>query len=576
MPDSPAIPDKLHAALIGSFIGDALPLGIHWIYNPAKIQRLHGRATDYIDPSANQYHAARKTGDLSHYGDQTLALMRSLEPGAGFSLEAFAGRWEKMWAGYEGYLDSATKDTLSNLETGKEPGAAASNSNDIAGASRIAPLLIALADRPESELIDAAKAQAGFTHGDPGVIESAAFFAIWARRLIEGADFHDALDAARAIDFKHHNVDAALAQAREGLATDTVEWMQKLGLTCHLPDAFPATLYLLLKYEDDFESALIENGMAGGDSCARGSLIGLILGALHGTAAIPQRWIDGLNATGELRAWLASHDCQCGVDAVPDAAPGTNKVEFQNANSETLAARLEWPTDGSTTPKGIAIFAHCFTCSKDLPATTRISRELAKKGFAVLRFDFTGLGSSDGDFANTNFSSNVEDLVAAAEHIRNTIGEPDILIGHSLGGAAVLAAASKLPKLKGIVTIAAPSDPEHISGLLSGNIDAIEADGEATVNLAGREFTIKKHFLDDIRSQNVLESLRKFRGSILIMHAPGDQTVSIDHAGEIYSAARHPKSFLSLADADHLLTRPADSEFAAEMIAAWAKHLCLD
>jgi len=251
-------------------------------------------------------------------------------------------------------------------------------------------------------------------------------------------------------------------------------------------------------------------------------------------------------------------------------------MEFQNGRGETLAAILDWPTDGSPTPKGVVVFAHCFTCSKDFPAIFRIAKHLEARGFAVLRFDFTGLGASSGDFADTNFSSNVDDLIAAVNHVTEVVGAPDILMGHSLGGLAALSAAGRVPDLKGVVTIAAPSEAHHLSHLLEDQFDTLEAHGEVEIEVGGRHFTIRKHFLEDIRNQAVLESLREFTGSLLVLHSPEDETVGIEHAGEIYRAAHHPKSFISLAGADHTLTRRSDSEFAGEMIASWAKHLCLD
>ncbi len=568
--------DALAGALYGSLIGDALALGAHWIYNPGKIERLHGRITDYVDPSANQYHANRKAGDQTHYGDQTLTLMRSLKGDAGFSLDAFSSRWRSMWSHYHGYLDGATRETLANLESGLSPESAGSPSNDLAGAARVAPLLAAMATVDEDDLASAARSQTSLTHHDPGVIEAADFFVRLSRRLIGGASLAPTLDAlAESPAYPSLDLPNLLIKVREKLSLPDGEALPGFGLTCHLPEALPATLYLILKHEDNLESALIENVMAGGDSAARGLLIGLVLGAGHGFSAIPANWVAGLGAAGELRAWLASRNCRCGVDAVTDPEPGTNKVEFANREGHTLAAKLEWPPHGAR-PKAVAIFAHCFTCSKDLPATTRIARALARRGFAVLRFDFTGLGGSDGDFANTNFSSNVEDLVAAADHLRKTVGAPTLLIGHSLGGAAVIASAGRIDGIRGIVTIGAPSDPDHVSHLLGEDIDKVETDGEAEVSIDGRRFTIRRQFLEDIREQKVLGILREFDGSVLILHSPQDRVVSVHHAGEIFTAARHPKSFVSLADADHLLTRPRDSAFAAEMIAAWSQHLFED
>jgi putative redox protein len=243
------------------------------------------------------------------------------------------------------------------------------------------------------------------------------------------------------------------------------------------------------------------------------------------------------------------------------------KLSFPNRDGQQLAALLERPVEP---PRAYAIFAHCFTCSKDIGAATRISRALAARGIAVLRFDFTGLGNSEGDFANTNFSSNVEDLVCAADHLRAAHRAPDILIGHSLGGAAVLAAAGRIPEAQAVVTLGAPSDPGHVSHLFHGDISTIEAQGYAEVDLAGRRFTIKRQFLDDIEEKALLEDVRGMRKALLVLHSPVDEIVNIEHARQIYEGARHPKSFISLDQADHLLSRREDSEYAAETIAAWA------
>lgn len=568
----PELPDRIQGAVYGSFIADALSLAAHWIYNPRKIERTYQRVTDYLDPSKNQYHGKRVAGDQSHYGDQALVLMRSLESGQGFSLSAFADRWREMWAHYDGYVDGATRETLANLEAGSPPDSSGSSSNDIAGASRMAPLLAALPMDSEEPLLAAARAQASLTHGDPQVDDATAFFARTIFLLLQGEPLDAALDTAASAAYSSLDPAATLAQLRQELDRETTPALAEFGLTCHSPDAFPATLFLILKFAEDPETALIENVMAGGDSAARGMLVGMVLGAAHGLSAFPERWINDLRASPEIRAWLASHSNQCEIES---PAPGTNKVEFTNDEGHTLAARLEWPPEGTET-KAVAIFAHCFTCSKDLPATTRIARALAGRGFAVLRFDFTGLGSSDGDFANTNFSSNVEDLVAAARHLEQTVGAPTLLIGHSLGGAAVIAAADQIDGIRGIVTIGTPSDPAHVAHLLGERTGEVEAEGQAEIEIGGRPFTIKRHFLDDIRSQNVLAILKRYRGSLLILHSPRDQTVDVNHAAEIFMAAKHPKSFVSLAEADHLLSRPSDSAFAAEMIAAWANHLFFD
>jgi putative redox protein len=243
------------------------------------------------------------------------------------------------------------------------------------------------------------------------------------------------------------------------------------------------------------------------------------------------------------------------------------KVAFDGALGETLAARLELPAGHV---RATAIFAHCFTCSKDIAAARKVSSELAMHGIAVLRFDFTGLGHSDGDFANTNFSSNCQDLVAAADWLRQNIEAPSLLIGHSLGGAAVLGVAGQIPEVKAVASIGAPADAEHVIKGFAARVDDIEEHGEAEVTLVGRKFTIKKQFLEDLGMQNLLGRVRAMKKPLLLLHAPRDETVGIDNATELFKAARHPKSFVSLGDADHLLTNPRDAAYAASVIAAWA------
>ena len=245
------------------------------------------------------------------------------------------------------------------------------------------------------------------------------------------------------------------------------------------------------------------------------------------------------------------------------------RFDFPNASGQTLAALLERP---ASEPVAYALFAHCFTCSKDNLAAKRISEALAARGIAVLRFDFTGLGASEGEFANTDFSSNVGDLVAAADHLRRTKQAPTLLIGHSLGGAAVLAAAHQVPEVKAVATIAAPSDPSHVTNLFKDQVADIRAQGEGEVVLDGRPFRIRSEFLDDVAEQNLLARVRDLHKALLVLHAPTDQLVSIDNASQIFLAARHPKSFVSLDNADHLLTRRRDAIYAAHVIAAWAER----
>lgn len=216
-----------------------------------------------------------------------------------------------------------------------------------------------------------------------------------------------------------------------------------------------------------------------------------------------------------------------------------------------------------------AIFAHCFTCSKDGHAARRISAELAKTGIAVLRFDFTGLGSSDGDFASTNFSSNVDDLRAAADWLGEHHQAPQILIGHSLGGAAVLAAAGDIESVRAVVTIGAPADVSHVIHNLGAEAETIWRDGESEVSLAGRKFTLRRQFLEDVRNVSLAQRIATLHKPLMILHAPRDEIVGIDNAAEIFKAARHPKSYVSLDNADHLLSEPADAAFASGLIAAW-------
>ena len=247
----------------------------------------------------------------------------------------------------------------------------------------------------------------------------------------------------------------------------------------------------------------------------------------------------------------------------------SERIRFPGAQGGELDARLELP-DGPVL--GHAVFAHCFTCSKTSRGATVISRALAAQGIATLRFDFTGLGGSEGDFANTNFSSNVGDLVAAVRHMTAIGRSPALLIGHSLGGAAALAAAGELGEVRAVATIGAPADPGHVAHLFADAAPEIEARGEAVVELGGRPFRIRKQFLDDIAEQTLDDRLAGLRRALLVLHAPTDDTVGVENAGRIFQAARHPKSFVSLDDADHLLSRVEDATYTADVIAAWARR----
>ena len=245
------------------------------------------------------------------------------------------------------------------------------------------------------------------------------------------------------------------------------------------------------------------------------------------------------------------------------------KVTFENSSGQVLSGVLDLPGDE---PAAYALFAHCFTCSKNLKAAGNIARAMNDAGIAVLRFDFTGLGQSEGEFADTNFSSNVDDLLAATRFLDQAYEAPAILIGHSLGGTAVLQAASQIPSAVAVATIGSPSEPAHVARMFAGSEDTLRERGEATVNLGGRPFLMKQQFLDDLGKQDLRASTGALRKALLIMHAPLDTIVEIDNASELFVAAKHPKSFVSLDNADHLLSREADSRYAGEVLASWASR----
>ncbi|HQZ34027.1 MAG TPA: alpha/beta fold hydrolase [Ilumatobacteraceae bacterium] len=249
------------------------------------------------------------------------------------------------------------------------------------------------------------------------------------------------------------------------------------------------------------------------------------------------------------------------------------RVTFTGSRATPLAGRLDLPAGP---PRAFALFAHCFTCSKDILAAGRIAAELNGQGIGVLRFDFTGLGSSDGDFANTDFSSNLDDLRLAAAWLRENHAAPQLLIGHSLGGAAMIAVAADLPEVRAVATIGAPADVAHITQLFSPQLPEIEEQGRAMVDIAGRCFTIRREMLDDLATHSIMERAGTLRAALLVVHAPTDNVVGIDNAAQIFTAARHPKSFLALDGADHLLTRTADAIYAARMIACWSQPYIID
>ncbi len=246
----------------------------------------------------------------------------------------------------------------------------------------------------------------------------------------------------------------------------------------------------------------------------------------------------------------------------------TERITFEGATGHLLAAQLELPADARR--RAYALFAHCFTCSKNLKAAVNITRALSEMGIGVLRFDFTGLGESEGDFADTNFTSNVDDLVAAARYIESELGAPQLLVGHSLGGAAVLHAATRLDSVRAVATIGAPAEPSHVLKHIGESREEIERLGEATVLFGGQPFRVKRQFLDDLGEQRMSEVVQNLGRALLILHSPIDQIVGIENAGTLYSLARHSKSFVSLDDADHLLMDVADSTYAGRVLSTWA------
>ncbi len=247
----------------------------------------------------------------------------------------------------------------------------------------------------------------------------------------------------------------------------------------------------------------------------------------------------------------------------------SHRITFPGSLGEDLAARLDMPKGK---PIAYALFAHCFSCSKDIFAASRISQQLANDGIAVFRFDFTGLGHSDGDFSNTTFSSNVADLLAAVDFLRANHQAPKILIGHSLGGAAVLMAAGEVPECKAVVTLGAPADTKHVAHTFAEHLDEIESSGQAEVKLGGRPFTIRKEFVEDLKAHKVTDAAANLKRALLVMHAPLDEQVGIENATAIFTAAKHPKSYVSLDTADHLITGKADAAYAANVLCAWVER----
>lgn len=246
------------------------------------------------------------------------------------------------------------------------------------------------------------------------------------------------------------------------------------------------------------------------------------------------------------------------------------KVEFLNKDGIKLAGKIEFPL--TKIPEAYAIFAHVFTGSKNLSSARHISRALTLNGFAVLRFDFAGLGDSDGDFSDTNFTSNVNDILSASKFLEDNYEAPKIIVGHSLGGAASVFAANELDNVQAVATIGTPSEPEHVTHLFNCKMEDIEEKGFAEVEVGGRPFTIRKQFIEDLRSKKMFELVGNLRKAILILHSPQDRVVEIDHAAKIYHAAHHPKSFVTLDHADHMLMNKDDAYYTGNVISSWVKR----
>ena len=544
-----------------AFLADALSLGSHWIYNQGKIARLYPEGVSDFDDPHSKYHPHRKKGQFTHYGDQMLMLAQATAASSDWSLPIFRSVWENGMTDFDGYLDGASKTTLENLTRDLEdPG---SESDDLAGASRFVPTLF-LPGASLDQLIAAARAQTAFSHGDGNTIDAAEFFTRATHALQEGLSMPQAFEQAAEANYAHLPAKEWLAKAKDALPNDdSLKVASDLGLTCHASEAFPIALYFALRWhkqgaactEEAFLATLSENTLAGGDNSARGIPLAAFLAAAG--CPTPTHLWENLTAHKTLNAL---------ENLLIPSEPSSEKVTFKGANGDDLDALLELPAGP---PRAYAIFAHCFTCGKSTRAATTITRALAERGIATLRFDFTGLGNSDGDFANTSFISNVQDLVAAAHHLRENFAAPTLILGHSLGGAAVLAAASEIPELTHVVTLGAPYDPGHVTHLFEGDLPQIRAEGQAEVTLAGRKFQIGERFLTDLNGHNQKERIAKLGRNLLIMHAPSDTIVELDNAGKIYSAAKHPKSFIALEKADHLLRDPNQARYAANLIAQW-------
>jgi fermentation-respiration switch protein FrsA (DUF1100 family)/ADP-ribosylglycohydrolase len=498
-------------------------------------------------PTTTEYPRSRVTLILNTHGVS-----------GNWSHSLYKHTWIEYWSSTESYIDGATRQTIDHLNSPEA--SPASEANDSAGAALGLSLLAFLDTTDETASIAAVRQHVSFSHNDPETVDSAEYFARSTILLLKGSSLTEALELAAKHNYDHLDASNYLEKAKAALSTpEHLKVDADLGLTCHHPEAFPLTLFYLLRNPTNLSQALNENPLAGGDNAARAIIIAIILTASNGWSdELTPLWAQ-LNKHQKLEAQLPSEALK----------PRRETLSFTNQEGNTLQATLELPVDS---PRAFAIFAHCFTCGQSSRGATRITNALAKQDIATLRFDFTGLGRSEGDFAETSFLTNTQDLVAAANYLEENFAAPSILIGHSLGGTAVLATAHQLPSVKAIATVGSPADPTHVQHLFSQHLEEIKTNGSAEVSLAGRPFKIGKRFLDDVENHCQPCYIGDLKRDLLILHAPTDDIVGIENAAATYSAAKHPKSFISLTDTDHLLLKPGAAEQAADLISAWAKR----
>jgi ADP-ribosylglycohydrolase len=295
--------DKARAMVLASFAADSLALGAHWVYSIKKLARDFGRIEGFLDPDPDSFHSTKKKGEFTHYGDQAFVLLESLASRGTFDPEDFSRRWKQLFTGYSGYYDQATKGTLKNLSLGKTPLEAGSSSNELSGAARIAPLVYCLCD-DEEKLVSAARTQTDITHRDSLVVDAGEFFARVAFRILHGINPVPAIEEVIRKYFEGSELQRWVGKGMESSSSETVLAIKAFGQDCHAPDAFPAVIHTICRYEGDLKEALVQTVMAGGDSAARGMAVGMVLGAHLGMEAIPTEWIKGLKKGPEIAALL--------------------------------------------------------------------------------------------------------------------------------------------------------------------------------------------------------------------------------------------------------------------------------